>query len=281
MSTTRLQFKEEPARGDPKVIPPLSTNSKPHLALRLPPRSASRSFFPKSRLNSHSSIAGLLPSAMHSLYTGRCKDLNLTPLSSQEDRFYHDCQKYFFKDRQVSLSNTNLGLFSCKAFSNMLASNDHFSHLDVSSNHIGNRGASLLVKGLMANLSIIHIDLSNNSITPEGAAILFKSLRGQQSVVSVDMHGNRIGEKGTEALGRLLASNKLISCLNLAKTSVDPRVLAQGLRGNTSIVSLDISENGISDIEELCIALESCRLFTLRLSNNKICLLYTSDAADE
>lgn len=107
-----------------------------------------------------------------------------------------------------------LGENSAAVLGQILAGNDHFSHLDLSRNNLGNEGLEkLLLRGLKMNCSLVHLDLGSNDITCEGAISLFRSLESHSSLSSLvianhdRLHRNRMGDKACEALGQLLERN--------------------------------------------------------------------------
>lgn len=77
------------------------------------------------------------------------------------------------------------------------------------------------------NSNIVHISLGCNLISNDGAEILFETLKKQNSIVSIDManidcykNKNKIGSKGSAILGELLATNHLISMVNLTDNAL-------------------------------------------------------------
>ena len=92
------------------------------------------------------------------------------------------------------------------------------------------------------------------------SAIVIGYLISRNTVLkSLDLHTNVIGDEGAKAMADALSGNTSLTSLNLGYNSIGDegaKAMADALRGNTSLTSLD-------------------------LKLNYICLLYTSDAADD
>jgi hypothetical protein len=100
------------------------------------------------------------------------------------------------------------------AIGKIISGNEHFSHLDVGKNNLGNQGLAILMsRGLRINCSLIHLDIGSNDITDEGAVKLFKLIETHPTLSSLvvanhdRLHRNRMGERSCLALGQLLKRN--------------------------------------------------------------------------
>lgn len=106
----------------------------------------------------------------------------------------------------------------------------------------------------MGNNNIVHLDISSNDITPDGAYLIFELLVFHQGIVSLDisshegLHRNRIHNTGAMTLKTLLANNHILTILNLSGTALGStglEYLAAGVKGNYTLLSLNIENNNI------------------------------------
>ena len=96
----------------------------------------------------------------------------------------------------------------------------------------------------------MHLDLGCNSLTSESAEELFTILTKQQSLTSISIanvdcykNKNKIGVKGAQALGNLIATNHLMTIVNLADNSLSGESLyyiMEGVKKNPYMVSLNL-----------------------------------------
>ena len=102
---------------------------------------------------------------------------------------------------------------------------------------------------------LVVLDLSQNCMTHAGAACLFQALRHNQTLVQLSLgnsdarHKNNVGARGARHLRELLQINQSLSILDLKGNALCDQgmfQLCQGLRHNTGLTHLNISQNGFS-----------------------------------
>ena len=182
----------------------------------------------------------------------------------------------------TSLSSLNLGGNSigdegANSLAQVLRVNTSLSYLNLGGNSIEDEGANSLAQALRVNTSLSSLDLSRNSIDAHGANLLAQALRVNTSLSSLDLSRNFICAQGANSLAQALRVNSSLSFLNLSWNSTgfkrtnfraqvlrikkgsrivfplrsftigdqEANSLAQALRVNTSLSSLDLSKNCI------------------------------------
>ena len=145
--------------------------------------------------------------------------------------------------------------------------------LNVSSQRIGNAGATMVAGILQRNTSIRQLDLSNSAITVDGAKRIAASLHSNTSLLNLDVADNRIGAK---ALAAALQHNTTLRSLNLTAAAIGnsgATALATALQTNTSLQKLDLCYNSITadGVKALAAALQcNSALLLLGLAKNLI-----------
>lgn len=214
------------------------------------------------------------------LYAAKCADLGIPVLPVQQARFLEAVATHF-KERKCRLREMNLGPNSAMAVGRMFIRRPELSYYDLSRNNLGDSGVLELSKNLCKSSSIVHLDLSNNDISPEGASALFSALEDQTSLISIvlasneGLNRNRLGVSGSAKLGELLKLSSVLTHINVAKTSIGSEgaaCIARGLKGNYTVLSLDLSWNGIgaTGLGALCKAIVKSSLEELLIANNSI-----------
>lgn len=128
--------------------------------------------------------------------------------------------------------------------------------LNLSFNNLGNESIDIISNSLSKSSSLLSLDLSSNNIQSEGASNLFKSLLNSSTITHLNISNNgetqknHIGIKGAISLKYLLENNCILSILNIADNLIGNdgfQIICGGLDFNNSIISLDISNNNLSN----------------------------------
>lgn len=231
-------------------------------------------------------IEGISTYHLSEIYKAKCQDLNITVHHEQEMKFFLFSEK-IFRLRKFDMKEFSIGPHAARKISEILRNNFNFYSIILGKNSIGDEGIVPVAKALSRNLSIVHVDVSSNDITPEGAKLFFNILSNHSSLISIDasshegLNRNRISVIGSKAISRMLKTNKLLTYLNLASTSLGPlglMTIIEGLKYNCTLMVLNISNNGIGSkpIESLCKSLVSTNITDLYMSLN----LITDEAID-
>lgn len=212
------------------------------------------------------------------IYNAKCIDMDIPVLPDQESRFITYCLNNF-KNRQFLMKECGLGSKSAATIGKVLK-NSNFAYINLSKNSLGDEGIYLLLKEICDSPTIVHVDVSNNDITTDGFEKIGKILEYHPSIISFDgssyegLHRNRLNAEGAVSLCTALKKNVILQFLSLSGISLGDSIecLADGLSSNTSLVSIDLSNNGIAGrcIESLSKAIIKSELKDLNLSNNKI-----------
>ncbi|XP_068699990.1 nucleotide-binding oligomerization domain-containing protein 2-like isoform X2 [Montipora foliosa] len=175
-----------------------------------------------------------------------------------------------------NLSSNSIGDEGATSLSQALAVNTSLTTLDLCSNSIGAEGATSLSQALAVNTSLTTLDLSRNSIGAEGATSLSQALAVNTSLTTLDLSRNSIGAEGATSLSQALAVNTSLTTLDLSRNSIGDEgatSLSQALAVNTSLTTLHLSDNhiGAEGATSLSQALAvNTSLTTVDLSNNSI-----------
>lgn len=225
-------------------------------------------------------VEGLSQSQLKKLYHAKCEDLNIPVLPDQQFRFFSFCYKHFCK-RKFEMQESGLGEISAKTIGEILADNRHFAYIILGKNMLGDQGCLKLVKQLKKNLTIVHLDISSNNITPEGAEEILKVLSSHSSLASLDvssnegLHRNRLCTLGASGLRYLFAKSLIISCVNVASTSIGEglKIMLEPLKRCSSLTCLNLSDNSIGSecTGSLMESLEHSSIIDLDLSANSVC----------
>jgi Ran GTPase-activating protein (RanGAP) involved in mRNA processing and transport len=116
--------------------------------------------------------------------------------------------------------------------------------LDLSGNFIRDAGAEALAAAIRCNPNLTAIVLRSNDIGPSGASALIGALSRSKTITSLDLSGlngvnrNHIGQKGCRALADALRFNPVLVSLNIDENGIGPYGLEQMLPGARRVVRL-------------------------------------------
>ncbi|KAI9183441.1 hypothetical protein H9P43_004359 [Blastocladiella emersonii ATCC 22665] len=123
---------------------------------------------------------------------------------------------------------------------------DFLTTLDLSFNHLTDRGGAILAKWLRETKTLQELVLASNNLGPTAGSLLAESLTVNQTLSSLDLSHNALGQEGGMALAGMLQVNCTLSRLRLAKCDLAlPALIAlcTVMQSNTSLKSLDIADN--------------------------------------
>ncbi|CAG9310902.1 PPP1R37_1 [Blepharisma stoltei] len=225
------------------------------------------------------SVPGLSTLQLHRIYEARCKDLLIPVLLDQERIFFNFCLKHF-KNRRFELNESGIGVESAIAIGEILLNNEEFAYLELAKNKMGDEGAIELTKLICKNRFLVHLDMSSNDISPEGASTVINLIADHPTIVSLNLssnealHRNRLGVLGAIAIQKALQSS-ILGFINISGTSLGNDGLVyiiEGLRNNQSLVSLNLSNNGLGTegLDKLSQSISTSSLRMLGFSQNRI-----------
>ena len=171
--------------------------------------------------------------------------------------------------------------------SQALRENTSITTLDLSHNIISCEGAYFLSEALKVNTSLATMHLSHNHIGAYGAYHLSQALRVNTSLTTLHLSNTFISSKIVSYLGMRLNRGDTVDSpwnpqargTNTSYAPLDSSIaegassLAQALRENTSLTTLDLSDNNIRDSGASCLAQAlrvNASLTTLNLRDNSI-----------
>ena len=188
--------------------------------------------------------------ALH-IFKMKWEDLEIPPSAAAEQRFVEQFL-HALKNKSLKFHSFGLGPAGVKALLQVLRTQTKYVFLDLSSNHMSDKGAGHVARYMCTNPPIIHLDLRSNAITNTGFIKLFRALRRNSFLASLDISAvggierNKIGLQGCKELANMLLENEIISTLNISTCGVSIEgcaFLSLAFSRNKGLVSVDISAN--------------------------------------
>ncbi|EKX52994.1 hypothetical protein GUITHDRAFT_61327, partial [Guillardia theta CCMP2712] len=130
--------------------------------------------------------------------------------------------------------------------------NHPLKHLDMSSNHLGDRGVEYLSQ-ILHTCYLEELNLSNNRISNNGACFLANALRGNLTLKILDLSWNHILQQGSVSLFQSLEENLCIEEFSLNWNYIGHGggiAMTEMLRRNGKLRFLDVSNCNLP--EECC-----------------------------
>lgn len=129
------------------------------------------------------------------------------------------------------------------------------THLDLSHNKIGDRGARRLASLLDPDYCINALDLSDNQVHANGCMHLGAHLAENETCSTLNLRLNRCEDNGVSHLFQDMCVNKYLKTLNISCNDLTVRCLPymnSMLSENTTLMELDLSANPLyqADLEE-------------------------------
>jgi len=138
-----------------------------------------------------------------------------------------------------------------------LRENEGFISLSLSACRLGPVGAQLLGCLLPGATTLLSLDLPENGLDEEAARYLSEALAVNTSLTSLDLRDNHLGAQGATSFAKVLRTNRTLRMLDLASNYLTNGggdmsgviELAEALKQNSSLVSLNVRENDLSHDE--------------------------------
>ena len=176
---------------------------------------------------------------------------------------------FVFRSLQHNTSLVNLNLSNvdlkgkgdtAQALITMLQVNKTLTHLNLSSNRkFSDSGAYCVFQGLQHNNTLVHLNLSNTGLvaTEDTAQALTTMLQVNQNIKHLDLSVNTFSDAaGVYCVCQGLKHNTSLVYLNLSDTGITDKgaeYIAQAIESNCSLQTLDIYYNRITDKGFACI----------------------------
>ena len=158
----------------------------------------------------------------------------------------------------------NIGDVGAEALARMLEHNTTLKVLDLNGNSsITARGVTFLANALKKNTTLTTLILSMTNVKQKACSALSSMLGVNKTLTTLDVSCNNIGDRGVKALLEFIRkSNHSLTTLSIANNRITPKganVLAETVRDNTTLTSIDISNNNFEVLRNITLmnALES------------------------
>lgn len=117
------------------------------------------------------------------LFTAKFKDLSLPNTDEQLNKFMEHANKRNINGK-VTFKDMNLGLNFANAFADIFYYNPtlRVTHVNLSGNLLGGKGALIVVKALVQSPVLIALNLSSNEIKPKGINEILNQFMYNQNV---------------------------------------------------------------------------------------------------
>jgi len=151
--------------------------------------------------------------------------------------------------QKLVLSDNAMTDTSMQVICNMLHHNGSVTYLDVSNNNFSSHAVSLMCRVLTTcphTCKLCTLVLQSNHLCDRGASLLAEALRCNTRLHVLNVKNNNIGENGIGLLVKMLLHNTTLHTLSIANndhTWATQQLLHTVLRSNTTLCSLDISMN--------------------------------------
>ena len=145
-------------------------------------------------------------------------------------------------------------------------------------------GSVLPIKKLKGTEPVKTLDLSGEYLGVASAVVIASLISVNGALTKLSLARNRLGDKGIKAICEALEQNTTLKELDISGGRYDINIggsagakhVAKMVGVNGGLTALDLSFNDLKDegVSAVCEAIQSNK-------ETKLCLLYTSDAADE
>jgi hypothetical protein len=148
---------------------------------------------------------------------------------------------------------------SCRALAKALWGNTTITCLDLSSNNLNDHAGAYLARILKKNSTLRKLELDNNNLGPNSVLAFGNSLKVNTTLEYLSLDSNPISgtsaardNTGTKAIAESLRVNKTLTSLNLWRTgisSVSGNALASAIEHNDTLLFCDVGHNFIEMID--------------------------------
>ncbi|XP_072174367.1 uncharacterized protein [Diadema setosum] len=160
-------------------------------------------------------------------------------------------------------------------FTQLLTKLTTVEELNLANNQMGPQAFRVIMRAMSANTSLKTLSIANNKTDTDSAETVGVMLTSNQTLRSLDLSNNQLGKDFlSRCIGPAMGTNKSLTCLNISSCgATDLKALIEGLQENSTLISLDLSHNQISDssafIEGLATILKksTCAIKELNVRN--------------
>lgn len=152
----------------------------------------------------------------------------------------------------IDLTDNNLDSEAGELIASIFSgkSNNLITRLDLSMNHIGAKGASLIFDNLSKNTYLTYLNLSENKLPDKIALSLGQFLRENRTLKELDLGKNQLSFQCGSAMRSGLDKNDSLSILDMSWNHLRGRGalnIASSLATNKSLTSLKLAWNGFAN----------------------------------
>lgn len=198
------------------------------------------------------------------------------------DGFAESLSKILVRNKTIAildLSHNQISESGADSLSKALKDNNTLNKLYLSYNQIKEDGAQSIGEDLLANNQVIaieYLDLSGNHIGDRGVNHISKGIKNNKTITELHLSNNQIKNNGDfPSLNDALKGENTIKVLNLSNNQIQDegaKSIGEAVQKNKSITELILSDNQIEDegAQWLSKYLENNRIKILHLTGNKI-----------
>lgn len=199
----------------------------------------------------------MLVDSLNSSQAGGIKNINMRSLMIHDGgaiQIFRILTRKRLMVQSINMSMCGLTSKALVPLAALLQWMDSLHTLELHSNDIDDKGILVLAKALRHNRSVTRLTLQNNRLTARAAHALALTMRTNCTAWKGELNlwANRLGSEGLSALSLSLASNRAqVAVVNLRRCNIGcegAAALAEALHSNSTITSIDLSHNLISDV---------------------------------
>ena len=180
--------------------------------------------------------------------------------------------------QHLDLTKNRCQANGAESLGSALKQNGSLLTLLLGENFLLGEGAAAIASALRSNTSLVELCLAANLIDVEGIGMLSEALKVNNTLATLSLRGNALGEEGHKVFSScLINKTRGLTTLDLADTQLDGKALpggesserktsmtwlGVGLRDNSSLLSIDVSDNSLGD--------EGSKLLSDMLSNVEV-----------
>jgi len=166
-----------------------------------------------------------------------------------------NAMKYNIYVTYLRLGN-NIGDVGAEALARMLEHNTTLKVLDLSGNSsITARGVVALANALKINTTLTTLNLSMTNVKQKACVALSSMLGVNRTLTNLDVSCNNIGDRGVKALLEFIQKrNSGLTTLSIANNNISStgaNFIAETVRDNTTLTSIDISYNNFEVLRNI------------------------------
>eukprot|EP00808_Paulinella_micropora_P028511 g40961.t1 len=153
-----------------------------------------------------------------------------------------------YEGKSLDLSSENLGQVGASAVAKGLQANKVLQTLNIEGNNIGDRGAAAFADALKENKTVIELLMRGNKIGPAGAEAIANMLKVNKMLQTLWLGDNNIGADGAKEIAAALKVNRTLQMLSLFNNNIGPegaKAIADMLKVNTSLTNLELQDTDI------------------------------------